>query len=184
MRLEMKMTRDAPLSSGVPAVEDTRLNEATNPRRGEGGGAKESSREKLQKSLWSHGRDEAPGVWKGTREAMIATLFAVVASLVFGGAAGDWFAPDEHGRLGQLIKIAGGTLLMGAAVCLLGSLVSGRNPVFWGVGMPLLVYVAGTFCAFVSGHAGVSAFLFGAPLFCGLAILAGVLSAYLVDRDE
>jgi hypothetical protein len=35
----------------------------------------------------------------------------------------------------------------------------------------------------VSGYAGVSIFLFGAPWFCGLAILSGVMCAYVLDRD-
>ncbi len=181
----MKMTRNAPLSHGLPeaAQADALLRESGMMEGGSRPPARESSREKLEKGLRQHGPESAPGLWKGTREGLVATVIAVAAALVFGGAAGDWFAPDEHGRLGQFFTMAGGTMLMAAAVCLAGSLVSGRNPVFWGIGMPLLVYGAGSFCAFVTGGHGVAMFLFGAPLFCGLAILSGVICAYLVDRD-
>ncbi len=179
------MTRHAPLSRGLPeaVAADVRLHESGKTDESAAPAVKESSREMLERRLRQNGPEAAPGLWKGTREGLIATVIAVAAALVFGGAAGDWFSPDEHGRLGQFFKMAGGTMLMAAAVCLSGSLVSGRNPVFWGIGMPLLVYGAGAFCAFVTGGHGVAMFLLGAPLFCGLAILSGVICAYLVDRD-
>jgi hypothetical protein len=181
------MTTNAPLSSDVPLASsaDARLSETeSSGDQQHGPETKESSREKLEKGLRQHGGDGKPGMWTGTREGLISTVIAIAASLVFGGAAGDWFGPSEHGWVGQMLTISGGTMLMAAVVCLLGSLISGRNPIFWGIGMPLLVYMAGSFCALVSGHAGVSAFLFGAPLFCGLAILSGVMCAYVLDKGD
>lgn len=181
----MEMTTNAPLSSGVPSTSemDARMSEAGTPE-GEGlPEVKESSREKLEKGLQQHGSSGKPGLWTGTREGIISTVIAIAGALFFGGAAGDWFGPNEHGWVGQLLTVSGGTILMAAVVCLLGSLISGRNPIYWGIGMPLLVYVAGSFCALVSGYAGVSIFLFGAPWFCGLAILSGVMCAYVLDRD-
>lgn len=179
------MTSNAPLSSDLPSASDAdaRLSEM-DPLLAQPAQEAESSRERLEKGLRRHGPHSNPGVWTGSRDGIVATVIAIVASLVFGGATGNWFGPSEHGWVGQLLTISGGTMLMAATVCLLGSLISGRNPIFWGMGMPLLVYVAGGFCALVSGHAGVSAFLFGAPLFCGLAILAGVMCAYVLDKGD
>ncbi|QJE97694.1 hypothetical protein [Luteolibacter luteus] len=180
------MTTNAPLSSDLPSAsgEEARLCDTSTLVAHPGQEVKESSREKLEKGLRHHGPEGKPGVWTGSRDGIVATIIAIAASLIFGGAAGNWFGPSEHGWVGQLLTISGGTMLMAAAVCLLGSLISGRNPIFWGMGMPLLVYVAGSFCALVSGQAGVSAFLFGAPLFCGLAILAGVMCAYVLDKGD
>ncbi|PAW66858.1 MAG: hypothetical protein B9S38_13120 [Verrucomicrobiia bacterium Tous-C4TDCM] len=73
-------------------------------------------------------------------------------------------------------------MAMAALVSLTGSFLAGRNAIYWGVGMPLLVYVAGSFSAFISGHAGAAMFLVGAPLFCGLAVLGGMLATFAVDR--
>jgi hypothetical protein len=123
-----------------------------------------------------------PGLWTGTREGLVSTVIAMVAALLFGGAAGDWFAPDDSGWMSQMLRMSGGSLAMAALVSGCGSLLAGRNAIYWGVGMPLLVYVAGSFCAFISGHAGALMFLFGAPLFCGLAVAGGVLASFAVDR--
>lgn len=128
--------------------------------------------------------DERPGLWTGTREGLVATVIAVVAALVFGGAGGAWFAPDPSLGMPQWLRIALGTITMASLVSMAGTLMAGRNAIFWGVGMPLLVYVAGSFCALISAHAGASLFLLGAPLFCGLAIAAGVLTAFVMDRDR
>lgn len=140
--------------------------------------------QKLEGRRLLHATSGKAGVWTGTKEGMVATVVAVVGAMLFGGAAGDWFAGDQSSWLGQSMRIAGGTMAMAALVSLIGSLIAGRNPIFWGVGMPLLVYVAGSFCAFMSAGAGATAFLFGAPVFCGLAVLAGVMAAFLIDRDN
>ena len=125
-----------------------------------------------------------PGLWTGTREGLVATVIAVAAAMVFGGAAGAWFAPGDSGWIGQALKMAGGSMLMAALVCAAGSMLAGRNAIFWGVGMPLLVYGAGAFCAFISGHAGALMFVFGAPLFCGLSVMAGALTAFAAERGR
>ena len=109
-------------------------------------------------------------------------MIAMVAAVLFGGAAGVWFAPDDSGWLGQVLRMSAGSMVMAALVSLTGTLLSGRNAIFWGVGMPLLVYAAGSFFAFISGHAGASKFLFGAPLFCGLAVAGGMLASFVMDR--
>jgi hypothetical protein len=115
---------------------------------------------------------------------LVSTVIATAGALIFGGAAGVWFAPEDSGWLGQVLRMGLGTLAMAALVSIAGSLLAGRNAIYWGVGMPLLVYGAGAFCAFISGHAGAAMFLFGAPLFCGLAVLGGVLAGFALDRDH
>jgi hypothetical protein len=128
------------------------------------------------------GSSRSPGLWTGSREGIIATVIAFCGALLFGGAAGVWFAPGDSGMVGQALVVAFGSMGMALVVSLLGSLLAGRNAVFWGIGMPLLVYVTGTVFALFSGHAGAGLFVFGAPVFMGLAITAGVMSAYVVDR--
>ena len=123
-----------------------------------------------------------PGLWTGTREGLVSTVIAMVAALIFGGAAGVWFAPDDSGWLGQVLRMGGGSMVMSALVSISGTLLSGRNAIYWGVGMPLLVYAAGAFCAFLSGHAGAAMFLYGAPLVCGLSVARGVLVSFALDR--
>lgn len=136
---------------------------------------------------WSDDRDSStrePGLWTGTRDGIVASLMAFVGAVVFGGAAGVWFAPENMNWLMQALLVAGGSALMGALVCLGGSLVAGRKPIFWGVGMPFLVYFAGTIFALLSGYAGAGMLLLGGPLFVGLAITAGVMTAFLLDRGD
>ena len=128
------------------------------------------------------GSSRGPGLWTGTREGLVSTVIACVAALVFGGAAGVWFAPDDSGWLGQMLRMGFGSVVMAALVSLTGSFLAGRNAIYWGVGMPLLVYVAGSFSAFISGHAGATMFLIGAPLFSGLAVLGGMVATFAVDR--
>lgn len=128
------------------------------------------------------GSSRGPGLWTGTREGLVSTVIAMVAALVFGGAAGVWYAPDDSGWLGQVLRMSGGSIAMAAWVSISGTLLSGRNAIYWGVGMPLLVYAAGAFCALISGHAGAAMFLFGAPLFCGLAVAGGMLASFAMDR--
>lgn len=179
------MTTNLPRSAGLPdSGRAIRFSGASAlSLKGDSGSTGESSK-RLENRRRKHVSTGAPGLWAGTCEGMIATVIAVVAALLFGGAAGAWFVPGESGWLAQALKISAGTTAMGVAVCLAGSILSGRNPVFWGIGMPLLVYVAGSFAAFISGHAGATAFWFGAPLFCGLAIMAGVMTAFALDRDR
>lgn len=129
-----------------------------------------------------HGSTRGPGLWTGTREGLVSTVIAVVAALLFGGAAGVWFAPDDSGWLGQMLRMGSGSMAMAALVSSSGTLLSGRNAIYWGIGMPLLVYAAGAFCAFISGHAGATMFLFGAPLFCGLSVAGGMLASFAMDR--
>jgi hypothetical protein len=125
-----------------------------------------------------------PGLWTGSREGIIATVIAFGGALLFGGVAGVWFAPGDSGWLGQALVVALGSAAMAFVVSLCGSLLAGRNAVFWGMGMPLLVYITGTVFALLSGHTGAGMFVFGAPVFMGLAIAAGVMTAYAVDRGE
>jgi hypothetical protein len=125
-----------------------------------------------------------PGLWTGSREGIVATMIAFGGALLFGGAAGVWFAPGDSGWPGQALVMAGGSIAMAFLVSLCGSLLAGRNAIFWGTGMPLLVYVTGTVFALLSGHAGAGLFIFGAPVFMGLAIAAGVMTAYVVDRGD
>ncbi|WP_193214533.1 hypothetical protein [Luteolibacter marinus] len=139
---------------------------------------------KLENRRRHRASSERPGLWTGSKDGLVATIIVVVASLAFGGAGGLWFAADESGWLAQGLRIAGGSIVMASLVTLSGSLVSGRNAIFWGIGMPLLVYAAGSFCAFMTAGAGASPFLFGAPLFSGLAILAGVMTAFAIDRGR
>lgn len=128
------------------------------------------------------GSSRGPGLWTGTREGLVSTLIALVAALIFGGAAGVWFAPQDSGWMGQVLRISGGSMAMAALVSISGTLLSGRNAIYWGVGMPLLVYAAGAFCAFISGHAGAAMFLFGAPLFCGFSVAGGMLASFAMNR--
>jgi hypothetical protein len=137
---------------------------------------------KLERCRERHDEEGRPALWTGTRDGVIGTVIAIVASLVFGGAAGVWFGHEDW--LARSLAIAGGTMAMASAVCFAGSLFTGRNPIFWGIGMPLLVYFAGTMCALISGYAGATSFLLGAPAFCGLAIAAGVMTAYALERDQ
>jgi len=72
-------------------------------------------------------------------------------------------------------------MLMGAAVSMAGSLLFGRNPIRWGMGMPFLVYLGGVLMAMVLGHHGASLLLYSAPLMLGVAFAAGVMSSFLID---
>lgn len=70
---------------------------------------------------------------------------------------------------------------MALVVAVLGTLVSGRNAVRWGIGMPLFVYFLGTLVALAFGREGALGLLVGAPLFAGLAIAGGLFTTYLMD---
>ncbi len=104
-------------------------------------------------------------------------------SLLFGGVAGAWFSPGVvgHHLPLHLLQLAGGSVAMALAVAALGTLLSGRNAIRWGVGMPLLVYFLGTLLALLCGLEGALALLLGTPVFAGIAIAGGLLAAYLLD---
>ena len=126
--------------------------------------------------------ERGPGMWTGTREGLVSTVVVMAAALLFGGSAGAWFAPHHSAWLEQAVRMSAGAFSMAFLVALAGSLLAGRNAIYWGVGMPLIAYGAGAFCALIAGHAGAAMFFFGAPVFCGLAILGGVLGAFAFDR--
>lgn len=126
----------------------------------------------------------SPGMWTGSREGILTTVIAFGGALLFGGAAGSWFAPGDSGWPMQGLVMAFGSIAMAFVVSLCGSLFVNRNAIFWGMGMPLLVYVTGTIFALLSAHAGAGLFVWGAPVFLGLAVAAGVMTAYAVDRAE
>ena len=110
-------------------------------------------------------------------------MFLLALALAFGGGAGHWFS-GEHaggGLLFRFLQLATGSVAMGLAVAIPGSLFFGRNPIRWGMGMPILVYAGGVLMALVSGRADISALIFGAPVYLGFAIAAGVMGAFLVD---
>ena len=111
------------------------------------------------------------------------SLFVLAFALLFGGAAGDWFAADLAGgnMIARGLQLSAGAMGMGLVTAIFGSLIFGRNPVRWGVGMPLLVYLGGTFMAILAGREGGMALLLGAPLFLGLAFAAGVMGTFLID---
>ena len=88
---------------------------------------------KLERCRERHEQGPRVGLWTGSREGVINTVIAITASLVFGGAAGVWF--DQADWFVRSLVIAGGTMFMAALVCLAGSLLCGRNPIFWGIGM-------------------------------------------------
>lgn len=123
------------------------------------------------------------GAWVGRGCRWGAALFLLFAAMVFGGVAGNWFdARHAGGGLGlRMLQLATGAVAMGAAVSVPGSLVFGRNPIRWGMGMPIAVYVAGVLIALISGRSGVGGLILGSPLLIGLSIAAGVMGAYLVD---
>jgi hypothetical protein len=137
---------------------------------------------KLERCLELHQDEPPPTLWTGTRGGVIGTVIAITASLLFGGAAGAWF--DHADWLVRFATMGIGTMLMASLVCASGTWLTGRNAIFWGIGMPLLVYFAGTFCALAAGSAGATSFLLGAPAFCGLAILAGVMTAYGFEKHS
>ncbi|WP_265595043.1 hypothetical protein [Haloferula sp. BvORR071] len=111
------------------------------------------------------------------------SLFVLVSALLFGGVAGDWFAADlvDGSWISRALQMSGGTLAMAVFTAGLGSLIFGRNPVRWGIGMPFLVYLGGGALAVVTGREGAMTVLYGAPLFLGLAFAAGMMSTFLID---
>jgi hypothetical protein len=121
--------------------------------------------------------------WVGKGCNWGALLFLLGAALSFGGVAGNWFS-GEHaggGLLYRFLQLMTGSVAMGLMVAVPGSLLFGRNPIRWGMGMPILVYAGGVLIALVAGQPGVSGLLLGAPLYLGFAIAAGMMGAFLVD---
>lgn len=118
--------------------------------------------------------------WKARSCPWCATLFVISAALLFGGAAGNWFNADT-GVVLRLLQLAGGSVLMGAAVSMIGSLLFGRNPIRWGMGMPFLVYLGGLLMATIFGHEGATLLLYSAPLMLGVSFASGVMSAFLIE---
>lgn len=109
------------------------------------------------------------------------SLFILASALLFGGAAGSWFGTGSGSFALRTLQLSAGALGMGVIVSVLGSLIFGRNPIRWGIGMPFLVYMGGTFMALVAGRDGAISLLYGAPLFLGLSFAAGVLSTFFID---
>jgi hypothetical protein len=126
-------------------------------------------------------REHSSGLGRGCESCGV--LFVLVAMLLFGGAAGNWFAADLVGGTwwARCLQLAAGALVMGVAVSIPGSLFFGRNPIRWGMGMPVVVYFGGTLMALMSGRDGAAGLLCGGPLFIGLAIATGVMGAFLID---
>lgn len=107
-------------------------------------------------------------------------------ALVFGGVTGAWYSPAAVGHhLGlHALQLAGGSIAMALVVAVLGTLLSGRNAVRWGVGMPLCVYLLGTLVALSFGREGALGLLVGAPLLLGLAIAGGLFTTYLLNGNR
>lgn len=121
--------------------------------------------------------------WVGRGCNWGSTLFVFAIAIAFGGVAGNWFdAQHAGGGMGfRILQLATGAVAMGAIVSIPGSLFFGRNPVRWGMGMPILVYIGGIILALIEGRSGVSGLIYGAPFLIGLAIAAGVTGAFFVD---
>lgn len=111
------------------------------------------------------------------------SVFVLAMALLFGGVVGDWFAADlvDRGWIARGLQLGGGALTMGVLTAVFGSLIFGRNPVRWGIGMPLAVYVGGAIVAALTGREGAMGLLYGAPFLLGLVFAAGVLSTFLID---
>lgn len=127
--------------------------------------------------------ERKPAAWVGRGCRWGALLFSLAVAMVFGGVGGHWFDARhaDGGLLFRILQLSAGSLAMGAVLSIPGSLFFGRNPVRWGMGMPVLVYLAGVLIALSTGRAGVSGLVYGAPLLMGLSIAAGTMGAFLVD---
>lgn len=104
------------------------------------------------------------------------------AALLFGGVAGAWYAPTGiGGSWFQALRLSSGVVVLALAVAGSGTLICGRNAIRWGVGMPLAAYFAGTLLAVAAGQGQAMGLVFGAPVFAGLTIAAGLVATYAVD---
>jgi hypothetical protein len=123
------------------------------------------------------------GAWVGRGCRWGAALFLLFVAMIFGGVAGNWFdSRHAGGGLGlRMLQLAAGAVVMGAAVSVPGSLFFGRNPIRWGMGMPIAVYVAGVMIALICGRSGVGGLILGSPLLIGLSIAAGVMGTFFID---
>lgn len=121
--------------------------------------------------------------WVGKGCNWAAALFLLASALSFGGVTGNWFSAEHAGGgiLFRFLQLTTGSAVMGLMVAVPGSLLFGRNPIRWGMGMPILVYAGGVLLALMAGRAGVSGLILGAPLYLGFAIAAGMMGAFLVD---
>lgn len=109
-------------------------------------------------------------------------MFVLCAGMLFGGAAGTWFSAAEGASwLLHGIQLAAGSMAMGVVVSITGSLLFGRNPIRWGMGVPFMVYLAGMLMALVTGRDGGLGLLYGAPLLLGVTIAAGMVATFLID---
>jgi hypothetical protein len=125
--------------------------------------------------------EQPPWVGRGCNWA--SAFFLLAVAMVFSGVAGNWFSAEHAGGglLFRFLQLATGSVAMGLAVAVPSSLLFGRNPIRWGMGMPILVYAGGVLMALVAGRAGISGLILGAPLYLGFAIAAGVMGAFLID---
>lgn len=124
-----------------------------------------------------------PAAWVGRGCHWGATLYVLAMAMIFGGTAGHWFDARlaEGGVIQRVLQLSAGSLAMGALVAVPGSLFFGRNPVRWGMGMPIIVYLGGVLVALAAGREGVAGLVYGAPVLVGLSIAAGTMGAFLVD---
>lgn len=120
--------------------------------------------------------------WLGGGCGWSGTMFVLCAALLFGGAAGAWFTAARDVSLWlHGLQLTTGALTMGVVVATSGSLLFGRNPIRWGMGVPFMVYLAGMLVALVTGREGSLGLLYGAPLFLGVTIAAGMVTTFLID---
>lgn len=120
--------------------------------------------------------------WLGCGCGWSGTMFVLCAALLYGGAAGAWFtAPKDTSLWLHGLQLATGSLAMGVVVAVSGSLLFGRNAIRWGMGVPFMVYLAGMLVALVSGREGSVGLVYGAPLFIGVTIAAGMVTTFLID---
>jgi len=135
----------------------------------------------ISKALAETGTERSPWLGRGCHWG--ATLYVLAMALVFGGTAGNWFDPQHAGGgiALRILQLSTGAVAMGLAVAVPGSLLFGRNPIRWGMGMPILVYLGGAGLALLAGRSGVAGLLLGSPLLLGFSIASGVMGAFLVD---
>lgn len=127
--------------------------------------------------------DAKQAAWIGRGCNWGGSLFVLAMAMLFGGVAWNWFDAQHTGGGAGLraLQLAAGAAAMGLLVSVPGSLFFGRNPIRWGMGMTILVYLAGVLVALVMGRSGVSGLIMGAPVLMGVSIATGVMGAFLVD---
>jgi hypothetical protein len=107
----------------------------------------------------------------------------LIGSLLFGGTVVNWFAPDllGSGLMMRALQLSLGSAVMGAYVALLGSVLVCRHAIRWGVVMPLMVLIAGSVLALVSGQSGALSLFLATPLLSGMAVAGGLVTSFLVN---